>query len=383
MLDRASGLPRRRLLLVENSLHMTGAFVSALAIVNAIRADYDIEFVLPATSTLQSAVEAEGLVCHLLPMSELSRAWPRLMRYVPMLLINTVRLRRLLSRRNIDVLITNDYYNLLGVTAKCTGWRGQLLTIVRLMPLQQLRVLNRVWTALAVRYSDKVIAVSRAVASQLPPSNKVQVVYIPNNFYERYSSVVDRQDDGTVRCLYLANYIAGKGHLQALQAFARAYGVNPALRLRFVGGDMGLDKNRVLKNTLELTAGRMRLEGVVAFGGYSADVELEIKNADIVLNFSESESFSLTCIEACTFGRSIIATCCGGPEEIIEDGVSGLLVPVGDVDKMAQAILRLSADASLRQAMGIKGRHIVRQRFSEANFISQFKSIIGLYKQSC
>ena len=92
MLDQANALPRPRLLLVENSLHMTGAFGSALAITDALRADYDIEFVLPATSTLQSAVEAKGIVCHLLPMSELGRAWPRLLRYVPMLFANTIRL---------------------------------------------------------------------------------------------------------------------------------------------------------------------------------------------------------------------------------------------------------------------------------------------------
>ena len=223
-------MPRPKLLLVENSLHMTGAFVSALAMTDALRADYDIEFVLSTTSTLQSAVEAKGIVCHLLPMSELGRAWPRLLRYVPVLLANTVRLHRLLARRRSEFLMINDYYNLLGVMVKSTGWSGQLLTVVRLMPLNQHRVLNRVWTALAVRHSDKVIAVSRAVASQLPSSSKVQVVYDPNRFDERYPGFFDKRNDGTVVCLYLANYIAGKGHLQALQAFASAHSKNHALR---------------------------------------------------------------------------------------------------------------------------------------------------------
>lgn len=372
MLDQANALPRPRLLLVENSLHMTGAFVSALAMTDALRADYDIEFVLPATSTLQSAVEAKGIVCHLLPMSELGRAWPRLLRYVPVLLANTVRLRRLLSSRNMDVLVINDYYNLLGVMVNGTGWRGRLLTMVRLMPLNQHRVLNRVWTALAVRFSDKVVAVSRAVASQLPPSSKVQVVYNPNRFDERYPGGADGRDDGTVRCLYLANYIAGKGHLQALQAFARAYGENPALRLRFVGADMGLDKNRALKKSLALEAVQMGLDNVVVFSGYSNDVELDIKQANIVLNFSESESFSHTCLEACAFGRPIIATRCGGPEEIIEDGVSGILVPIKDTGSMAAAILRLSRDSGLRHAMGNAGRAIVSDRFSMSRFTEEF-----------
>ena len=380
MVDRTNALPRPRLLLVENSLHMTGAFGSALAMTDALRTDYEIEFVLPATSTLQSAVEAKGLVCHLLPMSELGRAWPRLLRYMPILLANTVRLRRLLSRQRIDVLLINDYYNLLGAMVKGTGWGGQLLTMVRLMPLNQHRVLNRVWTALAVRFSDKVVAVSRAVAKQLPPSSLVQVIYSPNRFDERYPSFAVEQVDGTVRCLYLANYIAGKGHFHAMQAFARAYVENPALRLRFVGGDMGLVKNRALKKLLEQTAVQMLIDKVVVFSGYSDDVEFEIKNADIVLNFSESESFSYTCLEACIFGRPIIATRCGGPEEIVDDGISGILVPVGATEKMQKAILALASAVSMRHSMGQAGHRIVRERFSEKFFNERFKSVINLHK---
>lgn len=359
---------QKRLLLVENSLHTTGAFISAMAIDEALRGDHNIQFVLPATSTLHPVVKAADIACHSLPMSELGRSWARLLRYLPVLLLNTIRLRRLLSREKIQVLVINDYYNLLGVMVKATGWRGQLLTMVRLLPLSQQPVLNRVWTALALRCSNAVVAVSQAVARQLPASDKVKVIYNPSRFDEQHLPVQVGGVDGEVRCLYLANYIAGKGHLHGLQAFAVAYQQNPALRLRFVGGDMGLEKNRALKAALERAAMEMGLANVVSCDGYSNDVELDIKQADIVLNFSESESFSHTCLEACAYGRPIIATRCGGPEEIVDDGVSGLLVPVGDVRAMAEAIRTLSTDAPLRQRMGESGRLIVRVRFSVEAF---------------
>lgn len=367
---------RPRLLLIENSLHTTGAFVSAMAMADALRANHDIEFVLPATSTLHPVVQAAGIVCHSLPMSELGRSWARLLRYVPVLLFNTVRLRRLLSRRKTDVLVINDYYNLLGVMAKCTGWRGQLQTMVRLMPLNQQRFLNRVWTALAVRFSNTVVAVSRAVARQLPASEKVEVLYNPKYFEERHSTMQARPPDGLVRCLYLANYIAGKGHLYGLQAFAMAYAQNPALRLRFVGGDMGLQKNRDLKASLVRSAVEMGLADVVTCDGFSHDVELDIKQADIVLNFSDSESFSNTCIEACAYGRPVIATRCGGPEEIVDDCVSGILVDVKDVQAMGAALLLLSKDQALRVSMGQAGRRIVRERFSTHRFVESWNQIV-------
>jgi glycosyltransferase involved in cell wall biosynthesis len=367
---------RPKLLLIENSHHFTGAFKAALAIADALHTIYDIEFVLPSQSTLKSAIEKKGLICHQLPMVQLGRSWPKLVRYAPYLLINTFRLRRLMFMRNVEILVVNDYYNLLGIMAKLTGWRGRLLTIVRLMPMNQQRVLNRVWTALAINFSHTVIAVSQAVRGQLPKKDKVQVIYDPLKCEEKYAAVMKTNaPDGAIRCLYLANYIAGKGHVDALEAFSRAYAINPALRLRFVGSDMGLKKNKLLKQSLQEKVEFLGLAEAVSVDGASDDVEKEIKDSDIVLNFSESESFSQTCAEACTFGRPIIATNCGGPNEIIDNGVSGLLVPVNDVQTMTDALLTLSRNAALRQSMGMAGRTIIRERFSEQNFIRAFNKL--------
>lgn len=367
---------KTRVVLVENSLHTTGAFISALAIAEAFREDYVFEFVLPAASTLKDKIEVAGFAYHTLPMTEIGRSWSRLVKYVPVLLMNTVRLRRLMRARQTEILIINDYYNLLGFMAKLTGWRGLLCTYVRLMPSNQHRLLNRVWTIFALWGSTAVLAVSQAVAAQFPTSPKVRVLYDPQRFDERHPPT-NQQGGGLVQCLYLANYIAGKGHIHGLQAFAQAYELNPTLRLRFVGGDMGLEKNRTLKATLERNAIQMGLGDVVTCDGYSSDVELDIKRADIVLNFSESESFSCTCLEASTYGRAIIATRCGGPEEIVDDDVTGLLLKVGDVKAMGAAILRLSKDRALRDAMGQAGRSIVRERFSERRFLDSWHQTLG------
>lgn len=364
-----------KLILVDNSLHVTGAFKSALAIVDALRDTYDIEFVLSTQSALKTIVEERGVICHQLPMVELGRSWSKILRYVPQLLINTFCLRRLLSQCNTDILLINDYYNLLGAAVRLIGWRGRLLTMVRLLPYNQQRILNRVWSYLAIRYSDKVIAVSNAVRQQLPGNERVRVIYDPSSMDEKYQENFGSRNDDLIQCLYLANYISGKGHICALDAFVRAYQMNHKLRLRFVGGDMGLEKNRNLKHSLHRQALSFGLEDVVTFLGFTSDIEKEIKASDIVLNFSESESFSFTCLEAGIFGRPIIATRCGGPEEIIEEGISGALVPVGDVNAMAEAIIRLSLNESLRQLMGEAGHRIVRGRFSGEIYLSAFKKL--------
>jgi glycosyltransferase involved in cell wall biosynthesis len=108
------------------------------------------------------------------------------------------------------------------------------------------------------------------------------------------------------------------------------------------------------------------------------DTEAKIKAADIVLNFSESESFSLTCLDALFFGTPLIASDCGGPAELFEPERSGLLVPNRDVPAMSAAIVRLAASAELRQQFVPAGRAYVRQKFAPAH---TYQALAALYRQ--
>lgn len=367
-----------RILVVENSRHMTGAFVSIVTTATILREEFglDFEFVLPADSTLFDQVESAGFVCHSLPMIEIRRSWRRVLRYPLRLLVNASRLRRLLGQRRAGILIINDYYNLLGVAAKATGWRGALYTYVRLIPKNQHPVLNWLWSWLAVKFSRGVLAVSKAVAAQLPMSSKVHVLY--NSIVVPSDSLAKRDcPAGVVHCLYLANYIAGKGHFDGLRAFEIAYRTFPGLRLRFVGGDMGLKKNRDIRRGLRRVVNEMGLNGVVTVDGYSSDVESDIRASDIVLNLSHSESFSRTCLQASACSRPVIASRCGGPEEIVIDGVSGILVDVGDLRSAAGALSRLAADSSLRESMGQSGRRIAQEHFSRPRLVERWREIFA------
>jgi glycosyltransferase involved in cell wall biosynthesis len=103
-----------------------------------------------------------------------------------------------------------------------------------------------------------------------------------------------------------------------------------------------------------------------------------MKAADIVLNFSESESFSLTCLDALFFGTPLIASDCGGPAELFEHERSGLLVPNRDVLAMSAAIVQLAASADTRQRFAEAGRYFVRQKFAPAH---TYQLLGELYKQ--
>jgi len=239
--------------------------------------------------------------------------------------------------------------------------------------------LARAWRLLAKLGSRQIVCVSAAVKSYFANVPQAQIVYDPLPSSELHPMPTHvAQPDGTVHLLYLSNYIQGKGQDLALKAFIQAYAQNNTLRLHFVGGDMGLRKNREFKQRLKIATQEASLQEVVSFGDFTTDVEAIIKAADIVLNFSESESFSLTCLDALFYGTPLIASDCGGPAELFEHGSSGLLVPNRDVAAMAEAIVGLAADKKMRDTFAQAGRAYVRRKFAS---VATYQALGSLYRQ--
>lgn len=355
-------------LVVDNSRAVTGALNAMRHATGPLRPALVFEYVLPTGSTGRAVLEADGYRVHELPFVEISRRKADLFRYLPMLLLNGWRLQRLARWQGAQVVHLNDFYNLTGYVAKALSLgKLRVVTHVRFLPQSLPQPLARAWRWLAERCADRVVCVSEAVRRYFGKVAAVQVIYDPLPGKEKHPAApAILRPDGTVHLLYLSNYIQGKGQDFALAAFEQAYARDSRLRLQLVGGDMGLEKNRQFRAKLEQRVQAAGLGAVVAFTGFATDVEQAIKAADVLLNFSESESFSLTCLDALYYGTPLIASDCGGPAELFENGRSGLLVPNRDVPAMAAAINRLAADGALRAQFATAGRACVRQKFAPA-----------------
>jgi glycosyltransferase involved in cell wall biosynthesis len=341
---------------------------------------WQFAYVLPTGSAGRAVLAADGYPVHELPFVEISRRKADLLRYVPMLLLNGWRLHRLTRRTGASIVHLNDFYNLTGYVAKMLSLgRLRVVTHVRFLPQSLVQPLARTWRWLAGVGASRVVCVSQAVRRYFNADSKNQVVYDPLPGTERYPVPTHSpRTDGTIQLLYLSNYTLGKGQDLALQAFRQAYAQDSRLRLRFAGGDMGMAKNQEFRQQLKAAAAQAGLQEIVQFGGFVTDVEAEIKAADIVLNFSESESFSLTCLDALFFGTPLIASDCGGPAELFEHERSGLLVPNRDVPAMSAAIVKMAASADLRQQFVPAGRAYVRQKFAPTH---TYQSLAALYEQ--
>jgi N-acetyl-alpha-D-glucosaminyl L-malate synthase BshA len=110
------------------------------------------------------------------------------------------------------------------------------------------------------------------------------------------------------------------------------------------------------------------------------DIEDYLQVADIGLYTSETESFCLGILEAMCFGCPSVSTRVGGIPEVIEDGVSGLLAPAGDVDALVARLEALIRDAPRRRALGEAAQARARERFSADVIVPRYEA---LYRRLC
>jgi glycosyltransferase involved in cell wall biosynthesis len=126
---------------------------------------------------------------------------------------------------------------------------------------------------------------------------------------------------------------------------------------------------------LQELARRLGLAERVRFFGDVDDLPSLLATAHLFVHPSKSESLSNAILEAMAEGLPVIASPVGGNPEIVADGRSGLLVPPGRPDLLADAIRRLLDDAGLRGRLGEEGLRLVRARCDKSQAVEQYEKV--------
>lgn len=120
---------------------------------------------------------------------------------------------------------------------------------------------------------------------------------------------------------------------------------------------------------------RLGLSGDVAFAGAVRNLPPLLRACDLFLLPSEHESFGLAALEAMSCGVPVVGSRTGGLPEVVEDGVTGVLAPPGDVDAMAAASLRLLSDDLLRSGMSRAARDRAVRLFRSDPVLQRWEAI--------
>jgi len=164
--------------------------------------------------------------------------------------------------------------------------------------------------------------------------------------------------------MHLSNFRAVKRVVDVVKVFALVARETPA-RLVLVGD--GPDRS-----SAEWMAHDLQIQDKIHFMGKQERVNELLPLADLMLMPSELESFGLAALEAMACKVPSIATRVGGVSELIDDGVTGLLYPVGDVEDMANGAIGLLKERERLEAMREAGRQTAQKRFCSSLVVPQY-----------
>ena len=167
--------------------------------------------------------------------------------------------------------------------------------------------------------------------------------------------------------MHISNFRPVKRISDVVRVFAEVRRQLPAKLVLIGEGPERLFAQQLVRE-LELTAD-------VIFLGQQDDIRGPLAGADLLLLPSEQESFGLTALEAMVSRVPVIATSIGGLPEVVADGETGRLFPVGEVRGMAAEAVRLLTDEPARQAMGEAGRARAIKYFAREVVLPRYQDL--------
>jgi len=242
------------------------------------------------------------------------------------------------------------------------------------------------WERILSASVDRFLFVSKYVRDRYLecgiPKEKGSVVYNPIDtaqFAHQEKRDIVRAELVLSGCRVVANVAridTWRGHHHFLIAMSRVMERYPDVRALIVGAFTAQAIATGYDGQLRQMAIDLGIDGRVIYTGFRKDIPEMMAAADIVVHSAtRPEGFGRAPAEALAAARPTIVTDAGGVTEIVEDGVTGRVVPRSNPDAMADAILWMLENPAAAKAMAIAGRDRVVQRFGLDSFVSAMQDI--------
>ena len=232
-------------------------------------------------------------------------------------------------------------------------------------------------TKFGIEVSDGVTAVSQwlkdETAANFATQKAIEVIpnFVDPDRFKRHDKsafchIFGGRPEDKLIC-HVSNFRPVKRIMDVIEVFEKVTRVVPS-RLMMVGD--GPDRSRA-----EAYCRDRRLRDRVFFLGNVPNLEEIVGASDLFLLPSESESFGMAALEALASEVPVIATRAGGLPEVIDDGVDGYLLPVGDIDGMADRAIEILSNHQVQQAMGRRAREIAIERFDVSKIVPKYREL--------
>ncbi len=305
-------------------------------------------------SSLSARMKESGVQSYKFRLSNLSFSNP----------LKLFRVVRILRRENVGTLVTSlsGDMKIASIAAKIAGvpniiYRRGIAIPIRNVPINRY-LLRRVVTKI-IANSEETKRTILLNNPRMVPEGKIVIIY--NGVYlERYNRDVKPQFRGPSGEIILGcagRLSVEKGHVHLLELMRELSASSLSFRLLIAGEGRLLFK-------LKRKARELSVDHLVDFVGFVEDMPEFLSSLDIFLLPSRYEGFSNVICEAMASSLPLVVFDVKSSAEVIVDGISGYIIPNGDVREMAKKVIHLAGDKALRTEMGLQSRKLVEETFS-------------------
>jgi glycosyltransferase involved in cell wall biosynthesis len=282
--------------------------------------------------------------------------------------VTALRLARRVRTKGISLLHAHDFKtDLLGLLTRAVSSVPVVTTIHGYIAITGKGKLYRAADRWLLKKMDRVIGVSEAMVPDLrktglPPSrivivrNCIALDSYPFRSHARPLRTLRGFEEGDFVVGHVGRLSREKGQQRLLTVFPAVRREIPRAKLVFAGD--GPDEK-----PLRDLACSLGLEDCVHFAGYRGDVREIYDNLDLLVLSSDTEGLPNVVLEAMALGVPVVATAVGGTPEIVDHGVTGLLVPPSDEDALARAIIDTSTNAASAARRAAQARVVIEREF--------------------
>jgi len=382
----------KRVLYVEQRASLAGARLSLLSIIKGVR-DYGIVplVVCGADGPFVRELRREGIDVEIIDISALFSMSPR---RITINLLSLIRLWRYAVKMRVDLIHSNSFgaHIFAGVVARFMGkktvWHMRDFTENIEDTPQKKRWRKLIVSVLlfgAVFLADRIVCVSEAVRNH----------YANDRIGHKMTVIHNGIDVGEFNDSERADYLLGelelrdkvvsifarlspwKGHHWFIQSAARIKVQMEGVKFLIVGSQIDYESERNYEEELRALAEDVKLGDDIIFMGFREDVPALMALSDVIVSTSYKEPFARVMLEAGAMARPVVVFDSGGHPEIVIEGVTGFLVPYGDVEALAQRTVFLLKHEEVATGMGRNARRHVELEFSLEKLLGRMVSTYG------
>lgn len=291
----------------------------------------------------------------------------------------------LMLQKGAGLVICNTYGDLLmaGPAALFLGvpliWRSHadVFPYLHLKTMMRNKVLlwflkHKVGRILSTTNYDRDLIIQSGV-----PSEKVCTVYNgidPDQYFQAksYRETIRKEfniSDQITLVGFVARMVPQKGHGRFFEALSEVTKKVSNVKALIVGDTTLNYDEPEYRDVLKRQVEGLGLEEKLCFTGFREDIPAIMNAIDIFVSASLKEPFGRTTVEAMICGKPVVATRTAGSQEIVLDGVTGILVPIEDTKAMATAILSLVENSEKASSMGRCGRKRAKELYNLSEIV--------------